>query len=604
MTLINNINVYKLFFALVSVIILIPGFGSIDNFSARWLGLTLCNFLFFSHLFLFSTNKFFIYNRLVLTLLALFILSLTSILYATNTSEGILFSSKLFIVLSTLYNLSVCSYHLKNILKYVVTVLLLTLVIELGHVIFYSSINGFSQVRGISMNANISSFSILLKVPILIYAHQFFRKFKNYLFALEILVFLCLLILGSRASLITILIIYFLSCLIKSDTRPYNLDNFKRAGAALIFFLFSLLNIGIQNPISYLALSSDQSILLRLEYYKLALKSIAENLWLGLGAGSWKVDSLRDFTQIMDATIVPYYTHNDFIQFFYELGIVGFILYILFFMTFYFTVIKSKKSDFSKYFLLSFLVFLIDSLINFPFHRPQEIITFILVSTPILTSIKLNNKVIWKLLSAVSIILFFCSINIQIKEHKSLKIQDILISDALLDKNSLSINEINDIDSSLPNLSSNTVPIDTYISRYYFEENDYENALKFSYSGYNLNPYLKYTKEQYLKALLLNNNFEKSLEISRLLFYQDSYNEVYAETYLDLLFINSKLIEIEELFFNFLKKNQENLIIKLLNNYSKLTIKNLEFLSDALFQSSSKFPNNKSIQSLSKNYLK
>jgi len=121
---------------------------------------------------------------------------------------------------------------------------------------------------------------------------------------------------------------------------------------------------------------------------------------------------------------------------------------------------------------------------------------------------------------------------------------------------------------------------------------------------HNLNPHLKYTKEQYLKALLLNNEFNKALEISRKLFYQDSYNEVYAETYLDLLFINSKLIEVEELFFNLLKSSQENLIVKLLDYYSNLTVKNLDFLSEALFQSASQFPNNTSIQNLSKNYLK
>lgn len=603
-TFIQNINVYKLFFVLVSVIILLPQFGSIDNMSTRWLGLTICNLLFFSHFYFFKINHFFVYNRLLLTLLVLFILSLISILYSTNSSESILFSSKLFIVLSTLYNLSLCSYNFKNILKYFITVIVLTLALEVGYIIFYSSIFGFSQVKGISMNANISSFSILLKVPVLLYAQQVLRKFKNYLVILEILIFLCLLILGSRASLLIILIIYFLSCFIKSDTKPYSLNDFKRAGIAFIFFLSSLLNIGIQNPISGLALSSDQSILLRLEYYKVALKSISENPWFGLGAGSWKLDSLTDFTQTMDATIVPYYTHNDFLQLFYELGILGFILYLLFFISFYFNSIKSTNLTFRKFFLLSLLVFLFDSLINFPIHRPQEIITFLLVSYPVLTSKKLKNKLRINLLSFSLIILFFCSIIIQFKEHKSLILQNILMSDVSLQKYSLSINELNDIDSSLPSLSSNTVPLDTYISRYYFEENDNKNALKFSYSGYNLNPHLKYTKEQYLKALLLNNEFNKALEISRKLFYQDSNNEVYAETYLDLLFINSKLIEVEELFFNLLKSSQENLIVKLLNYYSNLTVKNLDFLSEALFQSASQFPNNSSIKSLSKNYLK
>ena len=111
-------------------------------------------------------------------------------------------------------------------------------------------------------------FSILIKVPVLLYAQQVLRKFKNYLVILEILIFLCLLILGSRASLLIILIIYFLSCFIKSDTKPYSLKDFLKELELHLSFFCLASNIGIQNPISGLALSSDQSILLRLEYYK------------------------------------------------------------------------------------------------------------------------------------------------------------------------------------------------------------------------------------------------------------------------------------------------------------------------------------------------
>ena len=41
-----------------------------------------------------------------------------------------------------------------------------------------------------------------------------------------------------------------------------------------------------------------------------------------------------------------------------------------------------------------------------------------------------------------------------------------------------------------------------------------------------------------------------------------------------------------------------------INENTDLTVKNLDFFSEALFQSASQFPNNTSIQDLSKNYLK
>ena len=94
---------------------------------------------------------------------------------------------------------------------------------------------------------------------------------------------------------------------------------------------------------------------------------------------------------------------------------------------------------------------------------------------------------------------------IQVKEHKSLTIQDILINDSMLDKYSLELYEVKNIDASIPNLSVNTIPITSYLSRYYIKYNDYESALKFSEQGFMLNPHLNYTKEQYLKALLLKN---------------------------------------------------------------------------------------------------
>ena len=62
-------------------------------------------------------------------------------------------------------------------------------------------------------------------------------------------------------------------------------------------------------------------------------------------------------------------------------------------------------------------------------------------------------------------------------EHNSLKVQEKLISDYNLGSFSLTKNEIEDINYLIPNLSANGVPVSTYISRYYFENKQYNKSL-------------------------------------------------------------------------------------------------------------------------------
>ena len=57
-------------------------------------------------------------------------------------------------------------------------------------------------------------------------------------------------------------------------------------------------------------------------------------------------------------------------------------------------------------------------------------------------------------------------------EHKSLIIQDRLLSDYSSNNFSLKIKEIEDINYKIPNLAANAVPISTYLSRYFININN------------------------------------------------------------------------------------------------------------------------------------
>ena len=69
--------------------------------------------------------------------------------------------------------------------------------------------------------------------------------------------------------------------------------------------------------------------------------------------------------------------HNDLLEVAVELGLIGLILYSL---IFYFTIInlwslyhKNKSKEFILIIPLALLIYLIDSMINFPFTRASQL---------------------------------------------------------------------------------------------------------------------------------------------------------------------------------------------------------------------------------------
>ena len=113
-------------------------------------------------------------------------------------------------------------------------------------------------------------------------------------------------------------------------------------------------------------------------------------------------------------------------------------------------------------------------MLNFPVHRSQEIIPFMMFSALIL-SIS-NIKLVWNKKNPFFIyfllILLIPSSAIAYQEHNSLIIQGQLLSDYEKGYYSIKRNTLDKINFKLPNLSANTAPISSYLSRYYFELGD------------------------------------------------------------------------------------------------------------------------------------
>ena len=322
-------------------------------------------------------------------------ISTISLLVAENLIEGIVSLLKIFnffIAFSFIVILS--SFKKLNFFNYFIIATLISLFIEsvlINFRVFDSVIvNGNLLVRsnafaGFGANVNISSFSILIKtvVPIfLIFNHKnYFIKALSLFFIFSS--FLSILLLMSRAAVLA-LVLVFISIMIQviiSKRKVYYL----KYGLIIITLIMSIFSYNVINEKNtYNTLTerfsnvtnpiADESVNERLNFYTTAIKSIGDNPLLGVGVGNWKIKSIDLSRDIIVSYRVPFFAHNDFLQFLAEIGILGGLCFM--FYIFYPIIISLLRSLKSRSFNIDFLIFLIfvvyivDSMLNFPIERP------------------------------------------------------------------------------------------------------------------------------------------------------------------------------------------------------------------------------------------
>tara|TARA_B100001093_G_scaffold82403_1_gene73803 strand:+ start:5536 stop:7266 length:1731 start_codon:yes stop_codon:yes gene_type:complete len=562
--------------------------------------LSLVNLVFLIYFFRYLIKNLII-NWITISLSIFLLASLISFVSATNQVESIISISKICILIVTSYFIGVSIINNDNYKKDFLIFLISCLSIEVFYFIIDYFLNYSLQTyTGISTNRNISSFSILIKLPFLFYLSHINKRKISFLLFIELISAASIILLESRSA-IFLLFAFYLSILIKNIISK-DLNSIKRyslKSLALILFLgFYYQNFSIYLKNKQLSISTiviDESFQNRANYIDISSEMIKNNPINGFGLGMWKLESLKYFNSKDKSLIVPYYAHNDFIQIISEMGYFGLVSYLLLFLI----VIRSLYKDYRRkeigfYITLSILVMLVDSSINFPFYRPQEIISFIVIFCFVkgddLIQKKINNIPI----IVIASLLIVASLFISIKETESLVDQKILLNDLYNEQYSLSLDEIKEIEYTIPNIASNTLPISSLLARYYINEGLYEPAIYHLEKGIKNNPFLDYNYEQKIIAHLLNNEFESAKIIAKRL-YLDNNNELkYADLYFQLIsYLNSEddfieiFPEIDNLNFD---------IINLYFNYYS-QIKNLDkkvflrLIDSSLSNQSNKFLN-------------
>ncbi len=361
--------------------------------------ISIINIIAFTHIIkIFNFQEFvstFKHKKHFLSFFLVVIFSIISLIVADFFAEGLVSLVKLVNLFLAFCFITIIAFNRSfNIYNYFIVVTIISLFIEsvminfqvIESVIINGNLLGRSNTySGFGANINISSFSVLIKsvVPIFLlfnYKNTLIKLMSCFLLASS---FLTVLLLMSRAAIISLFLVlmsilfltvfankkryYFTNVLIALSLSismfSYNLINEKNA-SNIISERFS----NVTNP------TVDGSVNERLNFFNASLKSIIENPILGIGYGNWKIKSVDLNKDIIKSYRVPYFVHNDFLQMLAEIGIIGgfcFIFYILY--PFWISLKKTiKHLQFNLDFMifLIFLIYIIDSMLNFPFHRP------------------------------------------------------------------------------------------------------------------------------------------------------------------------------------------------------------------------------------------
>lgn len=399
-----------LFYILILATHLYPAFGAIDKIGFQWMYLSIVFFFIFNTLIIsnrLSRDELIVnFKSNLKSYVPLFFfisISFISITYSYNKSEAIITSSRYLINFLILFYFLFFFQRInsKKVFENSIIVLL-ALELFVSFAFIYNDIKNDAFIlrkpiySGLTGNVNILTSLILPKIPILLY-RLFYTKskaLKVFLFLLLQLSAIVIFSLGSRISFVvfSFYIFFFTFWIFRTiSLKPI----LKKSIFTLFLIILFKVNFSVVNYIedssnqdilnqrleSTIALNgSDDSINSRIRYFKHSLEMFLENPIIGLGSGNWKIESIKYDRKNIRNYVVPYHSHNDFLQILAELGALGLLSYIIFLLIPLIKLIKNIKSFNSNYFiffLMSFIAFLLDSAINFPIARPVNQILFL-----------------------------------------------------------------------------------------------------------------------------------------------------------------------------------------------------------------------------------
>ena len=406
-----------LYIFLVSIVGFLHYEGVVDVVGFQWLYLSIVN-VFFLFYFIVKNAKnlsitiksSFIGNYQLILYLLFFISSIVSIFYSLNQSVAIIAVSKIGIILCSLFLFSQIKLDKEKFLLFVSSLFTVFLLIEISSSLYpyfeiiqvteYKFSMAQTYLKGFAGNKNITSASIAFKIP---FAYLLLNKSKNLIVKSSLLLliafgFFNLIVLSSRAILVsysTVLIFLISTLLIVYANKSRFIDIIKQVSVFILPIIIAFIffktnntdqNLNVTSRVSSIS-TSDVSATTRLRYYTKGLEYFIENPIAGAGIGNFQLISIKLDSDNIESYIVPYVAHNDFIEVFTELGLVGGLAYLLFVLAtgIYLIRLFFKLNDELErvqiiFLSMPFIIYFIDANLNFPQYRPIMQIAFIIYS--------------------------------------------------------------------------------------------------------------------------------------------------------------------------------------------------------------------------------
>ncbi|MFY7694314.1 MAG: O-antigen ligase family protein [Sediminibacterium sp.] len=529
-----------LFTILYLLVHFIPDLGGADVMGAQWLyssalDLVVLGYIFFNKSTYSEAIQAIYSYKFTLVFSALVIWAMGSYFYALNPTETLVTLARLITTYIIFINVSILFYKqdiekVFNIVAYIV-----------GFILLYDAIyvlKGFSKnleemnldqnilsLMGNHGNKNVMAASLLIKFPfvlwILIKEKTLSKVFAFFSLLLGVIALFILNTRSTYVGLTIIFIIYLLTTIVFKRS-----SNKKSILIQIVYFFIPVLigfivaNTILENAVQIQGFQGGYGSVVkragditiekekgsRLHLWEGAIDYATKHLFMGAGYGNWKLASIPYEKEFTNDLFVPYHSHNDFLEMFADLGIVGglcFGLMFLLFPIYAFTIWRNKNAKaFHLPATISFMAvtcYAVDAFLNFPAERTAMqtmlAISAALVWIPLghLKSTTLLSKKSWLpmvyLILAISLIL--PSIYIAKLTYDSLKVQKYVMGEIDADPK-MDLNEVKEGLPSIPNLSTSTLPIPALIARYEFRDKHYDEALRLLRESDNVNPSLHY----------------------------------------------------------------------------------------------------------------
>ncbi|MEY2760383.1 MAG: hypothetical protein RLZZ96_283 [Bacteroidota bacterium] len=236
----------------------------------------------------------------------------------------------------------------------------------------------------------------------------------------------------------------------------------------------------------------------RIHLWGTAIDYSLKNPILGAGYGNWKLASIPYERDRANELFVPYHAHNDFIEMFADLGLIGGLCFSgMFLLLLYYTVsfLRTKRGD-PLMVIIAFLAvtcYGVDALLNFPAERTAMQSMLSLAAALVLIPLNKSARSFTAMPLAyvlLGVALLVPSIYVANETFESLKIQKFVMGEVNSDPKmaTIDVEKLPD----MPNLSSSTLPMKAMLSRYYIRDKRWEDALRVLNESENDNPFLHY----------------------------------------------------------------------------------------------------------------